>query len=279
MTLKSHKAFQQPVDPEVSTWRYMSLSKLAALLLNRGLHLSRLDNLEDQYEGTLPKRMVSDFITQIRASLHSERARPILDRSLRLYRNFSSDETRVAMERLSTDGQAAMSESPVTLHYIGSLFFISKFVMGIAHAALIASMEQQGLSDELEQYLKRDLTFNQTLEQLRKTGRYPVIDFLYGLVNDDSPITDEERENAIQEFIRDALSHYDNARRQLYVSCWHISTTESEAMWRIYCRRDDGVAVVLPYSRLRDSLTGHNTHIGMIKYIAYSAQTFADTDY
>jgi hypothetical protein len=56
----AHPCFPQPRDVREKVWRYMSLSKLIALLQASALHLSRLDLLHDPHEGALPRAMVED---------------------------------------------------------------------------------------------------------------------------------------------------------------------------------------------------------------------------
>lgn len=63
-------------------------------------------------------------------------------------------------------------------------------------------------------------------------------------------------------------------RRTNYASCWCLQEHESEAMWRIYCGDDQGVAIVLPYSQLKSSLHSENTFIGTLTYIDYERQLF-----
>src|ERR1035441_2743983 len=74
------------------------------------------------------------------------------------------------------------------------------------------------------------------------------------------------------------LAHAQSYRRRLFVNCWHLGELESEAMWRIYCGREDGVAVVLPYNRLRDSLTEANTYIGAVNYIRFNVEVINSGD-
>lgn len=45
-------------------------------------------------------------------------------------------------------------------------------------------------------------------------------------------------------------------RRQTFVSCWRASEHESHALWRIYCRSSEGVAVQTTLARLRESVGG-----------------------
>jgi hypothetical protein len=56
-------------------------------------------------------------------------------------------------------------------------------------------------------------------------------------------------------------------RRAFYASCWRMGNHESEAMWKLYCGEDQGVALVLPYSLLAESLT--DVYIGRVSYLDY----------
>lgn len=60
-------------------------------------------------------------------------------------------------------------------------------------------------------------------------------------------------------------------RKAFIVNCWHISTTESDAMWRLYLKTNDGVAIQSSYKRLYDSLN-HNTEevfFSKVRYLDY----------
>jgi len=50
---------------------------------------------------------------------------------------------------------------------------------------------------------------------------------------------------------------------------------ESEAMWRLYCGTSQGVALVLPYSRLRDSLDDPTTFLGIVSYVDFETEVFS----
>jgi hypothetical protein len=57
-------------------------------------------------------------------------------------------------------------------------------------------------------------------------------------------------------------------RKEMYVNCWHLGKHESEAMWRIYCGLD-GLAIVLPYTVLRSSISNGSAWIGTVRYLNY----------
>ena len=58
-------------------------------------------------------------------------------------------------------------------------------------------------------------------------------------------------------------------RRFYYVNCWHGNNSESDAMWKIYVRGNQGIAVRSTFKRLRDSLqkAPQNIWIGNVKYL------------
>jgi len=146
-----HPCFPQPIDTQISVWRYTSLPKFIALLTQKELYLSRLDQLSDPHEGSTPA-----FIAQAR------------DEEIR---------------------------------------------------AIYASR-----------------------------GQTPKIDM--------GEIYREQRE-------------------RVYVNCWRMGNEESEAMWRLYCPSDDGVAIKTKYSQLVDSIdTDEHRYIGCVRYIDYESEGF-----
>jgi hypothetical protein len=53
-----HPAFPQPSDPMVRVWRYMTLPKFIWQLKQQQLYLTRLDRLEDSFEGSLTSKTI-----------------------------------------------------------------------------------------------------------------------------------------------------------------------------------------------------------------------------
>jgi hypothetical protein len=75
---------------------------------------------------------------------------------------------------------------------------------------------------------------------------------------------------------RKRMRLFREARRNTYVSCWRRGSDESEAMWKLYCGDAGGVAIVLPYSDLRQTAQQGGCVIGLVSYIDYSKHTFPD---
>lgn len=61
----------------------------------------------------------------------------------------------------------------------------------------------------------------------------------------------------------------DELRRRVFVSSWHMNDHESAAMWRIYLKSDEGVAIQTSYQRLVDSFRGapEAIHVGIVHYL------------
>lgn len=55
------------------------------------------------------------------------------------------------------------------------------------------------------------------------------------------------------------------------VSCWHLNAHESAAMWRLYAKEHDGVAIKTDFQSLSGSLKGDkDVFIGSVNYIDYN---------
>ena len=62
-----------------------------------------------------------------------------------------------------------------------------------------------------------------------------------------------------------------NLARFTVISCWHWSTYESAAMWKIYSGERDGIAIKTDFSALKRSLTGdEDIFAGQVEYIDYN---------
>ena len=59
----------------------------------------------------------------------------------------------------------------------------------------------------------------------------------------------------------------------LYVNCWHINDYESAAMWKLYLKSDEGIAIQTTIGALKASLENETRkiRIGRITYINYES--------
>lgn len=57
------------------------------------------------------------------------------------------------------------------------------------------------------------------------------------------------------------------------INCWHMNEHESAAMWRLYLKSDEGIAVQSTYCRFRSSIIDEEqVHVGLVKYIDYDTE-------
>ena len=70
---------------------------------------------------------------------------------------------------------------------------------------------------------------------------------------------------SLSEFYRQFVKH-------TFVSCWHLNTYQSAAMWKLYLQGNEGIAIRSTFGRLKGSLKknkDHDVYIGKVKYIRY----------
>jgi hypothetical protein len=104
-------------------------------------------------------------------------------------------------------------------------------------------------------------------------GSYPKINvsarmsFLAETLGFPSP---EARTNAIKE------GEFFNKqwRRYIAINCWHLNdheSVESAAMWQLYTKSNNGIAVQSTYRHLRDAfeVTTEKVFLGIVKYVDY----------
>ena len=62
------------------------------------------------------------------------------------------------------------------------------------------------------------------------------------------------------------------------ISCWHEGSHESEAMWKLYSRETDGIAIRTDFGSLMDSFkTDYHWMPGRVKYIDYDETSLSAT--
>jgi len=65
---------------------------------------------------------------------------------------------------------------------------------------------------------------------------------------------------------------YQQFRKYMVVNCWHINEFESAAMWNLYLKSNEGIAIQSTYNRLISSFNGDSSytiHVGLVQYIDY----------
>lgn len=76
--------------------------------------------------------------------------------------------------------------------------------------------------------------------------------------------------------IRDGLSAFrQKLRREIYVNCWHLSDVESAAMWSLYSKSNEVIAVQSSFMTLFNQVESSDDdphYVGLVQYIDYQKQ-------
>ena len=78
---------------------------------------------------------------------------------------------------------------------------------------------------------------------------------------------------SLTERISAALSQANQqCRPYTCVNCWHINSFESEAMWKLYLKSNEGIAIQSSYQRLIRAVADYpeDVYIGCVKYIDFN---------
>lgn len=68
---------------------------------------------------------------------------------------------------------------------------------------------------------------------------------------------------------------YKEIKRFTFVNCWHINEGESAAMWKLYLKSDEGVAIQSTFKRLTESFNDYledEVYVGKVRYIDYETE-------
>lgn len=62
------------------------------------------------------------------------------------------------------------------------------------------------------------------------------------------------------------------------VNCWHMSNHESAAMWRLYSKNNEGIAIQSTYTKLKKAIidTDNKIFLGSINYIDYNIDALTE---
>ncbi len=64
-------------------------------------------------------------------------------------------------------------------------------------------------------------------------------------------LSPEENKNYIKLMGQMSKNHPKN----IFINCWHMNEHESTAMWKLYLKSNEGIAIQSTYQKLRDSIT------------------------
>ncbi|WP_338631544.1 DUF2971 domain-containing protein [Clostridium baratii] len=102
------------------------------------------------------------------------------------------------------------------------------------------------------------------------------------------PIANEvikEKENKILEDKIDyehrkwTLELIKEVRKHMLISCWHINDNESDAMWKLYSKSTQSIAIQTNFGKLKKAFknTDETVYIGKVKYIDYNLDVISES--
>ncbi|MEI7840917.1 MAG: hypothetical protein WCJ11_10485 [Methylococcaceae bacterium] len=72
----------------------------------------------------------------------------------------------------------------------------------------------------------------------------------------------------------DLIETVESRRQEVAINCWHRSNCESVAMWKIYLKSNEGVAIQSTYEKLKKSFIGSDeVYLGEVEYINYRKES------
>lgn len=80
--------------------------------------------------------------------------------------------------------------------------------------------------------------------------------------------SNEEQKNMIRK-----LWNGSNFRKSIFINCWHLNNHESAAMWKLYLKSSEGIAIQSTYQKLKNSFESEQpVYLGQVKYIDYETE-------
>ena len=76
------------------------------------------------------------------------------------------------------------------------------------------------------------------------------------------------------QFMQSIAKHSEDWRRWVAINCWHANAHESAAMWHLYLKSNEGIAIRSSYNRLISSFATatDDIYVGMVRYIDYETE-------
>ena len=93
----------------------------------------------------------------------------------------------------------------------------------------------------------------------------------------DAQLTEHFKPDIVAKLSVGASDFREWVRQWVFVNCWHMNECESAAMWRLYARTTDAVAIQSTYARLAGTLP-ESILIGEVWYVDYDRTVIPETN-
>ncbi|MED1409795.1 DUF2971 domain-containing protein [Bacillus paramycoides] len=106
---------------------------------------------------------------------------------------------------------------------------------------------------------------------------------IYGYGEEDVRITIEEliefpnasenfkkhSKSIVDQVVKSVYDRSEKDKKRVFVNCWHLNEYESAAMWELYLKNEEGIAIQTTFNKIKKSLDAceEEIFIGKVKYI------------
>ena len=173
---------------------------------------------------------------------------------------------------------AAFTRAPTTASRLWRYMSLAKFLSVLqSRAIFFGSLELMARSDPFEGTLPPSRFVHRRWAKVEDVPE-GIRDRLHGFLK-----PGEGLERGLSRFkdlaelrIRQAYAY----RRSYFVSCWHLNDYESAAMWDVYSRRDEGIAIVSSEDRFESGFAAEDRVIygGTVAYGDYASEDLVIDD-
>lgn len=75
-----------------------------------------------------------------------------------------------------------------------------------------------------------------------------------------------------EEVANDVIERAERNRKNVFINCWHLNEYESAAMWDLYLKSNEGIAIQTTFDKIKRSLNvcKEEVFIGKVKYIDHT---------
>ena len=86
-----------------------------------------------------------------------------------------------------------------------------------------------------------------------------------------APSAEEMRKIMAEVTTEHTLEDFGFVREELYISCWHQNDYESAAMWRLYLKSNEGIAIQTTVERFKRSIASaaDEVYLGEVRYVDF----------
>ena len=108
-------------------------------------------------------------------------------------------------------------------------------------------------------------------------GSYPKMNII---ARANIPGVSDEEDPIITRLVKGSSDVRRNWTHYVAINCWHMGEHESAAMWSLYLKSNEGIAIQSTYQRLRDSFSQAeaDVYIGKVTYIDYEHEAIENAD-